>query len=205
MSLLERVFKLTNVDEAKSTYDEWTENYNRDMDEEEYAAPEIGSDYVVKHIGSRDKTEVKILDAGCGTGLVGVHLAKKGVSQVDGIDLSPGMLEVARRTGAYRSLSTADLSQRLEISSESYDIIVCVGTMTQGHVGPEAFDEFVRIVKRSGFIITTVRENVWEKNGYKKKVEALCEEGKVKLVSDKRENVRHRPGSAVVMVVLQTQ
>lgn len=37
-----------------------------------------------------------ILDAGCGTGRVSAHLAARGL-EVFGVDLSPGMVEVARR------------------------------------------------------------------------------------------------------------
>lgn len=206
MSQIERVFKLTSVAEAKSTYNEWAEDYNREMiDEQHYVAHTIAADYVLKYLECRDIANVKILDAGCGTGLVGAALAEKGAKQIHGIDLSPGMMEVARRTGAYQSLSPADLSQQLDLPSQSYDFIVCVGTMTQGHVGPEAFDEFIRVVKPGGFIISTVRETVWEKNGYKTKVESLEESGKAKLISAKTEDYREGPGVQAVMVVLQVQ
>lgn len=38
-----------------------------------------------------------VADVGCGTGRVGAHLAARGVD-VFGVDLSPGMIDVARRT-----------------------------------------------------------------------------------------------------------
>ena len=41
---------------------------------------------------------------GCGTGLVGMELAKKGYINIDGIDASPGMLEYAREKKAYNNL-----------------------------------------------------------------------------------------------------
>lgn len=159
---IERVFKLTSTDEARSTYDEWAERYNHDMlgEAQDYVAPATASEYVKKYAGTPDIDTLKILDAGCGTGLVGVGLAKRGATDIHGIDLSPGMLKVARETGVYRSLSVADLSQSLGQASQAYDVVVCVGTMTQGHVGPEAFDEFVRVGKPGGFIVSTVRETV---------------------------------------------
>ena len=204
MPQIDRVFKLTSVADAKNVYDEWAEDYDREMIEEQnYVAPQIASEDIVRPISPRSIADVKILDAGCGTGLVGSSLAKQGAKHIDGIDLSPGMMDVARRTGAYGSLSQADLSQRLDQPSDLYDIIVCVGTMTQGHVGPEAFDEFVRIVKPGGFIISTVRETFWEKNGYKDKVKDLSSEGKVKLVSDNLEKYRQRVGVSAIMVVLE--
>ena len=58
-----------------------------------------------------------VLDAGCGTGRVSAHLAARGLD-VSGIDLSPRMVEVARRThphlrfdvGALEDLPVPDAS-----------------------------------------------------------------------------------------------
>ncbi|RSL49708.1 hypothetical protein CEP54_012296 [Fusarium duplospermum] len=205
MSGIHRVLNLTSNAEAKAAYDDWAENYDDDMlgDSEDYVAPEIAGEYVKQYLGSRDIGDVRILDAGCGTGLVGASLAKKGAKHIDGIDLSPGMLQVAERSGAYETLSVANLSQRLDIPDQTYDVVVCVGTMTQGHVGPEAFDEFARIAKPGGFIISTVRDNFWKMNGYEDKVKSLDKEGKVKLVSAELEDYRRGAGVQAVMVVLQ--
>ncbi|KAI8665405.1 Methyltransf-11 domain-containing protein [Fusarium sp. Ph1] len=187
MANLARSLNSSSVAETLATYESWAESYNEHIGKEEYTAPEIASDYVFKHVGSQKITSAAILDAGCGTGLVGQHLAKRGATHLDGMDLSPGMLRVARRTGIYRSLSVADLSRRLDIPDQSYDVVVCVGTLTQGHVGPGAFDGFVRVVMPGGFIVAT----------------ALDKEGKAKLVGDKLEVI----GTDVraVFVVLQAQ
>ncbi|OHE94789.1 hypothetical protein CORC01_09896 [Colletotrichum orchidophilum] len=204
---IQRALKVTSTAEAQSLYDDWAEDYNRDLlgADQDYVAPVIASEHVVKYIGPSAIAKSKILDAGCGTGLVGANLAKLGATQIDGIDLSQGMLRVAERSGAYQSLSTTDLSRPLSQAPRSYDVVVCVGTMTEGHVGPDAFDEFVRIVRPGGFIISTVYEAVWEKNGYKEKVTALDESGKVKLLSDQMEDYRRGQGARAVMVVLQVR
>ena len=203
MSDLEQSLNSSSVEETLSTYNKWAGRYNDDVDKEEYVAPELASDYVAKHVGARDIGTVKILDAGCGTGLVGKHLATRGAKNLDGIDLSPEMLRIAQQTNIYTSLEVADMSQRLDIPTESYDVVVCVGTMTQGHVGPEAFDELVRVVKSGGYIISTVRESVWRKNGYESKVQALDEAGKVRIVSDRLRPQRIGAGVNAVFIVLQ--
>lgn len=97
----------------------------------------------------------------------------------------------------------ADLSQTLEIPSQSYDVVVCVGTLTQGHVGPGAFDEFFRVVKPGGFIVATVRESVWKKNGYEAKVKALDMDGEVKLLDDKLEVIGTNVRAAFVILQVQ--
>lgn len=205
MSGIQRVLNLSSNAEAQAAYDDWAENYDNDMlgESEDYVAPEIASDYVKRYLGSRPIGHVSILDAGCGTGLVGASLAKKGAKHIDGIDLSPGMLQIAERSGAYKTLSVSNLSQRLDIPDQTYDVVVCVGTMTQGHVGPEAFDEFARIVKPGGFIISTVRDTFWKMNGYEDKVKSLDKAEKLKLVSAELEDYRRGAGVQAVMVVLQ--
>ncbi|KAL2875777.1 hypothetical protein SGCOL_008923, partial [Colletotrichum sp. CLE4] len=189
---IERALNVTSTAEAQILYDDWAENYDRDLlgADQNYVAPVIASQYVVKYVGLSAIAKSRVLDAGCGTGLVGANLAKLGATQIDGIDLSQGMLKVAERSGVYQSLSTTDLSKPLSQASNSYDAVVCVGTMTEGHVGPEAFDEFVRIVRPGGFIVATVYEAVWEKNGYKEKIASLDKSGKVKLLSDQLEDYR---------------
>ncbi|KAK1720234.1 hypothetical protein CaCOL14_001388 [Colletotrichum acutatum] len=202
---IERALNLTSIAETQSLYDEWAENYNRDLldADQDYVAPVLASEHVIKYVGPSAVATSKILDAGCGTGLVGVNLARLGATQIDGIDLSQGMLKVAQRSGAYQSLSTTDLSKPLTQASDYYDVVVCVGTMTEGHVGPEAFDEFVRIVRPGGFVVATVYETVWEKNGYKEKVISLDRLESVKLLSDQLED--YRRGARAVMVILRVQ
>src|SRR4051794_25230717 len=46
-------------------------------------------------------------DLGCGTGRTGAWLKARGVGEIDGVDLSPGMLEAAHARGVYRSLREA--------------------------------------------------------------------------------------------------
>ena len=41
--------------------------------------------------------EMKILDVGCGTGRHAINLATKGYKNITGIDLSPGMVEAAKK------------------------------------------------------------------------------------------------------------
>ncbi|MGB6167431.1 MAG: class I SAM-dependent methyltransferase, partial [Geitlerinemataceae cyanobacterium] len=81
-----------------------------------------------------DKLDIRILDAGCGTG-VGteylVHLNPQ--AQVTGIDLSPGALEVARercqRSGADRvEFHNLSLYDAAELDGE-FDLINCVGVL----------------------------------------------------------------------------
>jgi len=77
-----------------------------------------------------DTRALRILDLGCGTGLVGEafkDLASGG--RLDGIDLSPKMIEVARSRGIYDELVLGDLEKVLLAGGRSYDLIVSADTM----------------------------------------------------------------------------
>ena len=60
---------------------------------------------VVAALLRRGHPDGAVLDVGCGTGVVGIELARRGADAIDGVDLSPEMLEVAstKRRGDWRS------------------------------------------------------------------------------------------------------
>ncbi|MEB3340618.1 methyltransferase domain-containing protein [Okeania sp.] len=97
-------------------YDQWAVAYDDDVSSEEYIGPKyivdiLGSlkgDNDLKAMDGSDKN-IKILDAGCGKGLVGTVLKTKGYHYVDGCDLSEGMVEKARSRGAYNVLEIREV------------------------------------------------------------------------------------------------
>ncbi|OAR01063.1 hypothetical protein LLEC1_02637 [Akanthomyces lecanii] len=207
MSLLTRAYGLSNIDDTRTLYDEWAATFDVEMADkgQDYVAPTLAASYALKVLqpSGRKIEDVTILDAGCGTGLVGLHLAKVGAKRIDGVDLSTGMLEIARTTGAYNKLEAADLTQPLAYENGAFGMVVCVGTFTQGHVGPATFEEFVRVTETGGYIIATVLSSIWESQGYKSKVEELAHNGMVQIVSTNLEDYRRGAGVQARMVVLR--
>jgi predicted TPR repeat methyltransferase len=197
---VERAYGLRGPDDARALYDEWAEHYDTDLADpsQDYVAPAIAADTVVRVAG----TDVTVLDAGCGTGLAGAALAERGVGVVDGVDLSPGMLERARATGAYRSLEPADLTRPLATRDDGYDVVVCVGTLTHGHVGPGALGEFVRVTRPGGHVVATVLDELWESGGYRAAVDELVSSGRADLVSADPTPYRAGAGVDARMLVL---
>ncbi|KAK5079780.1 hypothetical protein LTR70_007592 [Exophiala xenobiotica] len=169
-----RAYALSNVESARKFYDEWADRYDNDTVADGYTGPTESVKAIVQYIGADNMPNATFLDAGCGTGLVGVLLAREGASTIDGLDLSPGMLKVARKTGIYKCLGESDLSKPMDKQDESYDVVACVGTLTHGHVGPQALPEFVRVIKPGGLVVATVIEDIWESHGYKAEVEHLA-------------------------------
>jgi SAM-dependent methyltransferase len=62
-------------------------------------------------------------DLGCGTGRTGAWLRERGVEAIDGVDLTPEMLEVARSRGVHRRLVEADVAST-GLGSAEYDLVV---------------------------------------------------------------------------------
>jgi len=148
---IKRAYEPQTVDSTRNLYDEWAAKYDADLVEEGYQAPSLAAPAITSFLGAEALRTATVLDAGCGTGLVGQLLARDyGASTVDGVDLSPGMLEVARKTGVYRHLEAADLSEPMAQRDASYDVVVCVGTLTRAHLGPRVLNEFARIVRGAG-------------------------------------------------------
>lgn len=206
MSFLTRATGVTADENVAQLYDDWATTYDEDMlnASQDYVAPALAAQTVLASLGTATiARDVAILDAGCGTGLVGVHLAKLGAGPVDGVDLSAGMLEVARKTGAYGELHVADLSKPLEVADGKYDVVTCVGTLTQGHVGPGVLREFVRVVRKGGLVVATVRETVWKEQGFDEEVKRLVADGQVQLMGAELEEYRRGAAAKAYMVRLK--
>lgn len=200
---LERAYSLNGPDDVRELYDEWARTYDDELTGEEqgYVAPGFAADTVSAAAG----VDGEILDAGCGTGLTGVELHRRGATRIDGLDLSDGMLDRARATGAYRDLATADLTQPIEVDDDRYDVVVCVGTLTHAHVGPEVLAEFARITRPAGFVVATVLADVWESGGYRAEVDRLAAGEVVEAVSTEVTPYRAGQGVDCRMVVLRVR
>ena len=172
------IYKLKKTDEVMKYYDEWGKGnkYDQDMSDWKYSGPKETVEIFKKYAKNKD---IKIYDAGCGTGLVGVELKKFGYNKYDGADLSQKLLDLVPKN-LYQNLFKADLNKTIEISEDVYDAVMCVGTFTFGHVKPNALDEFIRITKNKGLICFTINEGIHEEYGFDKKLEELESENKWK-------------------------
>ncbi len=89
------------------------ERYDKDLiDEMGYVAPAIASQLLQGYV---EDQHIRILDAGCGTGLVGADLHQNGYLNLEGLDYSVQMLEKAKDKGVYTRLHQGDLTGRLDL------------------------------------------------------------------------------------------
>ena len=77
-----------------------------------------------------------------------------------GIDISSEMLHQAKLKKCYSSLIEADVTSKIPLKDNSIGAVVSAGTFTHGHVGPDAFDELLRIVRPGGLFVLSINYNV---------------------------------------------
>ncbi len=164
----------TDPGEVASRYDQWAEGYDDDLASWSYQAPAVVAETVV----TRQPDARSVLDVGCGTGLVGKALRARGyVGRLAGLDISQASLRVARQTGVYDRLETADLQQPLDVEDDSVDVVVCAGVMTYLPDVEAAWREFGRVVRPGGLIVATQREDLWEPRRCQQIIDQLATDG----------------------------
>lgn len=122
-----------------------------------YSAPKFMREAVGRVIppGRRFK---RALDLGCGTGLIGEHF-RDIVTEIDGVDLSPKMLEQARLKQIYGRLDREEIVAWLEraaAESLSYDIVLSADVFIYvGNLEP-AFSAIRTILADDGLLVFSV-------------------------------------------------
>jgi len=167
------IYKLTTSEELLKYYQDWTKKnkYNQDMINWKYTAPKETVSILKKYALNKN---CKILDAGCGTGLVGIELKKCGYSNIEGVDFSQNMLDLVPQD-IYKKIEKIDLNKFLKFKNNAYDVVMCVGTFTYGHVKPQALDELIRITKNRGLICFTINEGIYKEYGFDNKIKELSD------------------------------
>lgn len=108
-------------------FDQFSAEYDARMLEQlGYEAPHILRN-LAELIGLTRRGKLAILDLGCGTGLSGAAFADI-ASRLDGIDLSPAMIDKARARGIYDELRVADLETALAEEGPDYDLLLAADT-----------------------------------------------------------------------------
>jgi len=165
------IYRLNTSKDILKYYKDWTakKKFNKDMIAWDYTAPLNAVSLIKKYAL---KMDIKILDAGCGTGLVGIELKKYDYSNIEGVDFSQSMLNLVPQN-IYKKIEKIDLNKPLKFKNNIYDVVMCVGTFTYGHVKPHALNEIARITKNKGLICFTINEGIYEEYGFDKKIKEL--------------------------------
>ena len=169
--LLQRAYDVKSPEEARDLYRDWAGSYDQQLERGlRYVAPAVIAQML--SVAEPDHT-VRVLDVGCGTGLVGVSLSKLGFVHLDGLDFSSQMLNEARRKGVYSELIQADLNESLDLTPSTYGAAISCGTFTHGHVEANALDRIAPLLKPGAIFACTIHQAVWEEAGFARTLERL--------------------------------
>ena len=198
-----KILTASSTDELMGVYDGWADAYEQELLEEwGYTSPQkavqLLSDIMILE-------GMRVLDAGCGTGLVGALLKKSGAASLTGIDYSPGMLAKAEAKQVYDSLDKMDMNEPLPLPSNSFDATTCIGTFTATHVKPDALRELVRVTRSGGALIFTVRDDYWQATNFVDLITELHVEKLVFIEQIRLEPYIHSEGSECRFVVLRVR
>ena len=173
----------TDPADVAKVYDDWAATYDRDLRSWRYQAPSL----TVAALAEAQPSAGKVLDVGCGSGLVGIELRTAGFADITGIDLSSSALELALATGAYEVVRQADVqSGPIPFDDDRFDALVCVGVMTYLPDTTAVVTDFCRVVGQGGSILFTQRQDLWEPRDCQRDLDHLAEAGvcHIESVSD---------------------
>ncbi len=175
------IYKLNTPKEILKYYRNWSanNNYEKDLEGWNYLAPLLSCQLFNSQKINQNSL---ILDAGCGTGLVGKILKNKGYNNVEGLDFSSEMLDLIP-LDIYKKTYQADLNKKLQIPDNFYDHALCVGTFTYGHARANAFYEFHRILKNNSYFAFSINEGVFKSYDFEKAISKFEKNKKWTVIS----------------------
>lgn len=169
-----RVYGAEGNADLRENYDAWAADYDRDVESVRYCLPTVAAGLFGRYV---EPDAGEVLDAGCGTGLLGKPLQLLGYRALVGVDLSAKMLAQAESRGAYRELRTMDLGARLDFADGRFAAATALGVLTPGHAPPSALDEMLRVTRPGGHLIFSVSQPAYEDCGFKEHMATIAADG----------------------------
>ncbi len=139
---------------VRNVFDEFADNFETTLQGIGYRAPELLTAQIRAALGT-DATPIRILDAGCGTGLA-APLLRPFASQLVGVDLSEGMLAKARERRLYDELVAAELCTFMNSRPAAFDLIFLTDTLIYFGALEEVFRAAHRALAPGGMLAFSV-------------------------------------------------
>jgi len=197
-NFFEHAYSLKNEVETREMYDQWSEVYDQDLTKGDYQQPSRCAQTLKAYCPDEQSN---ILDVGCGTGLSGLALNEAGYANIDGCELSDGMLGKAEKLGIYQRLFSCNLNKPpIDAKADTYAAVTAVGVFSFGHIMPEAVNELLRITRRNGIIVIGLNDHYYNEGSLTQKLVELDDNGKISILS--QEHGDHIPGNDLKGLVL---
>lgn len=177
---LTRVYHLEKDKEIFDLYTEWADSYEQDVIDNGYRTPERCANDLANV--TKDFS-LPILDIGCGTGYSGLALQNAGFTNIDGTDINPSMLEIARSRQIYNNVYLGTLENPLPDNASSYAVISAIGVIGSGAAPVGFLKETVKILASEAYFVFSLNEHTLKDPVFQDAIEETIEAGVCYLVS----------------------
>lgn len=154
-------------DYVRKIFDNFADGFEEVLASLNYKVPQYVDAFLQEFYPRPSWLGIRILDAGCGTGLCAPSLKKYArFRSLDGVDLSEKMLRTAAGKKLYNRLFCADLAEFVTRGKAAYHLIVAADVLTYFGDLKNLFSGFCSTLKEHGRIIFSVTKNTHDKNDY---------------------------------------
>jgi predicted TPR repeat methyltransferase len=143
---------------VEKTFDSFASSFESKLEQLSYRAPALVA-AMLEDSGLQPSKRHDVLDAGCGTGLCGVLVARY-ARRLVGVDLSAGMLAHAKEKNVYDALIKADLTEYMRDNSEAFDLIVSADTLVYFGDLKNVLAAAARALRPNGLFVFTLERAV---------------------------------------------
>jgi predicted TPR repeat methyltransferase len=142
----------------RDLFDDYARSFEADLTGElNYRTPAIIRGLLLSHI-KLGQGAARILDLGCGTGLLGDELAEFAAFMV-GVDLSTGMLAEAEKKQIYDELVASDIVEYLRCAQHRFEIIAAADVLVYiGDLAP-LFTAAVECLTPGGYLVVSTERS----------------------------------------------
>ena len=171
---VERVFSTKTPEGQRDIYDQWSATYEREIFSSGYRTPAVIAAAFVRFVVPDSGP---VLDAGCGGGLQSEPLALLGYGPIIGIDISPGMLSVARAKSIYTDLQVGPLGEDLPFADNHFAAFISAGVLSPGQAPAAALRALARVTRPGGFCVFSLRSGERTSPDYDQICQELVDQG----------------------------
>ncbi len=153
---------------VEDIFNDYAPIFDEKLAELGYRAPALILKALQPHLPPPNR-DLVVLDAGCGTGLCAPLLSPL-AQHLDGVDLSPKMLEKAKTKNLYDRLEKRELTAFLNDAPDTYDLIVAADVLCYFGDLAEAADGFRQALVptgRLGFSVERLADDDAVAGGYR--------------------------------------
>lgn len=176
---LDNIYSVDGGEEMRRYYDDWAKSYDSDLVDNDYRTPARCAEALARHLSDKS---APLLDFACGTGMSGVALREAGFRSIDGIDISQGMLDVAREKNAYRDLWVCDPDMPFDQRAHGYAAITAVGAIGAGAAPVDAIDGALAALEPGALFVVSLNDHTLEDATFEGKLHSAEKAGTITIL-----------------------